>query len=81
MLLFCIRKNKLLAIFLLTWVNVDDKFGRKPMFLRVSLGIAVIIACIGLAIGDSIGDMFELEPVFFITGALLLVVFTQLFYL
>jgi hypothetical protein len=81
MLLFCIRKNKLLAIFFLTWVNVDDKFGRKPMFLRVSLGIAVIIACIGLAIGDSIGDMFELEPVFFITGVLLLVVFTQLFYL
>lgn len=119
------------AIFSPIWGNAADKFGRKPMLLRASLGMAVVIACMGLApnvhvliglrllqgaitgygtacttliatqtdkehagyalgtlstaniagslIGPTIGglveDTFGLQPVFFITGALLLVTF------
>lgn len=119
------------AIFSPIWGNAADKFGRKPMLLRASLGMAVVIACMGLApnvyvliglrllqgaitgystacttliatqtdrehagyalgtlstagiagslIGPTIGgiieDTFGLKPVFFITGALLLITF------
>ncbi len=119
------------AIFSPIWGNAADKFGRKPMLLRASLGMAVVIACMGLApnvyvliglrvlqgaitgystacttliatqtdnehagyalgtlstasiagslIGPTIGglieDTFGLQPVFFITGALLLIAF------
>lgn len=37
------------AIFSPIWGNAADKFGRKPMLLRASLGMAVVIACMGLA--------------------------------
>ncbi|MHB8061502.1 MAG: multidrug efflux MFS transporter [Ruminiclostridium sp.] len=119
------------AIFSPIWGNAADKFGRKPMLLRASLGMAVVIACMGLApnvyvliglrllqgaitgystacttliatqtdkehagyalgtlstaniagsllgptIGGLIEDTFGLQPVFFITGSLLLVAF------
>ncbi|WP_186431180.1 multidrug efflux MFS transporter [Clostridium sp. BSD9I1] len=119
------------AIFSPIWGNAADKFGRKPMLLRASLGMAVVIGCMGFApnvyvlislrllqgsitgygtacttliatqtdkehagyalgtlstaniagslIGPTIGglieEMFGLQPVFFITGALLLVAF------
>jgi len=119
------------AIFSPIWGQAADKFGRKPMLLRASLGMSIVIACMGFApnvyvfiglrllqgaitgystacttliatqtdkehagyalgtlstasiagslIGPTIGgfieDMFGLKPVFFITGALLLVAF------
>lgn len=37
------------AIFSPIWGNAADKFGRKPMLLRASLGMAIVIACMGLA--------------------------------
>lgn len=119
------------AIFSPIWGNAADRFGRKPMLLRASLGMAVVIGCMGFApnvyvliglrllqgaitgystacttliatqtdkehagyalgtlstasiagsllgptIGGLIEEMFGLQPVFFITGALLLVAF------
>lgn len=119
------------AIFSPIWGNAADKYGRKPMLLRASLGMAIVIFCMGLApnvyvliglrllqgtitgystacttliatqtdkenagyalgtlstasiagsllgptIGGLIEDSFGLQPVFFITGALLLVAF------
>ncbi|MBL4935582.1 multidrug efflux MFS transporter [Clostridium sp. YIM B02515] len=119
------------AIFSPIWGNAADRFGRKPMLLRASLGMAVVISCMGFApnvyvliglrllqgaitgystacttliatqtdkehagyalgtlstasiagslLGPTIGGLIEemvgLQPVFFITGALLLVAF------
>lgn len=119
------------AIFSPIWGNLADKYGRKPMLLRASLGMAVVVACMGLApnvyvliglrllqgaitgystacttliatqtdsehagyalgtlstaniagsligptIGGLIGDAFGLQPVFFITGAMMLIAF------
>lgn len=37
------------AIFSPIWGHAADKFGRKPMLLRASLGMAVIISCMGFA--------------------------------
>ncbi|MBK1812720.1 multidrug efflux MFS transporter [Clostridium sp. YIM B02505] len=119
------------AIFSPIWGNAADKYGRKPMLLRASLGMAVIISLMGFApnvyvliglrllqgaitgystacttliatqtdkenagyalgtlstasiagsligptIGGLVGDAFGLQPVFFITGALILIAF------
>lgn len=37
------------AIFSPIWGNIADKVGRKPMLLRASLGMAIIVASMGLA--------------------------------
>ncbi|UJF31679.1 multidrug efflux MFS transporter [Paenibacillus hexagrammi] len=37
------------AIFSPIWGQAADKYGRKPMLLRASLGMAVIVGCMGLA--------------------------------
>ncbi|MCT8975677.1 multidrug efflux MFS transporter [Clostridium sp. CX1] len=37
----------ILAIFSPIWGQAADKFGRKPMLLRASLGMAVVIFCMG----------------------------------
>jgi DHA1 family multidrug resistance protein-like MFS transporter len=37
------------AIFSPIWGLAADKFGRKPMLLRASLGMAVVIGCMGFA--------------------------------
>jgi MFS family permease len=37
------------AIFSPIWGLAADKFGRKPMLLRASLGMAIIIGCMGFA--------------------------------
>lgn len=37
------------AIFSPIWGQAADKFGRKPMLLRASLGMAIIIGCMGFA--------------------------------
>lgn len=37
------------AIFSPIWGHVADKFGRKPMILRASLGMALVIGCMGFA--------------------------------
>jgi MFS family permease len=119
------------AIFSPIWGNAADKYGRKPMLLRASLGMAIIISLMGFApnvyvliglrllqgaitgystacttliatqtdkenagyalgtlstasiagsligptIGGLVGDTFGLQPVFFITGGLILIAF------
>ncbi|WP_088226027.1 multidrug efflux MFS transporter [Desulfosporosinus sp. FKB] len=119
------------AIFSPIWGHFADKFGRKPMILRASLGMALVIGCMGFApnvyvliglrllqgaitgystactaliatqtdkehagyalgtlstgsiagsllgpiIGGFIEENFGFQPVFFITGALLLIAF------
>lgn len=119
------------AVFSPIWGNAADKYGRKPMLLRASLGMAVIISLMGFApnvyvliglrllqgaitgystacttliatqtdkenagyalgtlstasiagsligptIGGLIGDTFGLQPIFFITGSMLLIAF------
>lgn len=125
------------AIFSPIWGNAADKVGRKPMLLRASLGMAIVIFLMGFAanvyiliglrllqgaitgygtacttliatqadrehagyalgtlstanvagslIGPSVGGLIEdrigLEPVFFITGALMFIAFlTTLFF-
>jgi len=37
------------AIFSPVWGSAADRFGRKPMLLRASLGMAVVIALMGFA--------------------------------
>lgn len=37
------------AIFSPIWGSVADKYGRKPMILRASLGMAITIGCMGFA--------------------------------
>jgi len=37
----------ILAIFSPIWGKAADKYGRKPMLLRASLGMAIIIFCMG----------------------------------
>ena len=37
------------AIFSPIWGQAADKFGRKPMLLRASLGMAIVIFCMGFA--------------------------------
>lgn len=37
------------AVFSPIWGQAADKFGRKPMLLRASLGMALIIGCMGFA--------------------------------
>lgn len=37
------------AIFSPIWGLAADKFGRKPMLLRASLGMAIVISCMGFA--------------------------------
>jgi MFS family permease len=37
------------AVFSPIWGHAADKFGRKPMILRASLGMAVVIGCMGFA--------------------------------
>ncbi|WP_136606017.1 multidrug efflux MFS transporter [Paenibacillus dokdonensis] len=37
------------AIFSPIWGKAADKFGRKPMLLRASLGMAVVVGCMGFA--------------------------------
>jgi len=37
------------AIFSPIWGHFADKFGRKPMILRASLGMAIVIGCMGFA--------------------------------
>ncbi|AYK27037.1 multidrug efflux MFS transporter [Clostridium beijerinckii] len=37
------------AIFSPIWGHAADKFGRKPMLLRASLGMAIVISCMGFA--------------------------------
>ncbi|WP_028845138.1 multidrug efflux MFS transporter [Thermodesulfovibrio thiophilus] len=44
-----------LAIFSPLWGRMSDKYGRKPMLLRASLGMTVVITCIGL-----VHNVFEL---------------------
>jgi DHA1 family multidrug resistance protein-like MFS transporter len=119
------------AVFSPIWGHAADKFGRKPMILRASLGMAVVIGCMGFApnvyvliglrllqgaitgygtacttliatqtdmehagyalgtlatsniagsllgpmIGGYIAESLGFQPVFFITGALLLIAF------
>ena len=119
------------AVFSPVWGQAADKFGRKPMLLRASLGMAIVVFSMGFAhnvfeliglrllqgaitgystacttliatqtdkdhagyalgtlstaniagallgptIGGLIEDKFGLQPVFFITGALLLIAF------
>lgn len=119
------------AVFSPIWGYFADKYGRKPMILRASLGMALVIGCMGFApnvygliglrllqgvitgygtacnaliatqtdkehagyalgtlstgniagsllgpiIGGFIGETLGFQPVFFITGALLLVAF------
>lgn len=119
------------AVFSPLWGSAADKYGRKPMLLRASLGMAVVVALMGFApnvtvliilrlllgtisgyvtacntliatqadqrnagfalgtlatanvagallgpiIGGSIADVFGLQPVFFITGSIMLVAF------
>ncbi len=36
-----------MAIFSPIWGGAADKYGRKPMLLRASLGMAVIVTCMG----------------------------------
>ncbi|WMJ87015.1 multidrug efflux MFS transporter [Anaerocolumna sp. MB42-C2] len=120
------------AIFSPIWGHAADRFGRKPMLLRASLGMGIIIFCMGFApnvsvliflrllqgaitgygtacttliatqtdkehagyalgtlstanvagslIGPTIGGLIEdrigMQPVFFITGILMLIAFT-----
>jgi Arabinose efflux permease len=37
------------AVFSPIWGHAADKFGRKPMLLRASLGMAIIIGCMGFS--------------------------------
>lgn len=37
------------AIFSPIWGHAADRFGRKPMLLRASLGMAIVIGCMGFA--------------------------------
>lgn len=37
------------AIFSPIWGHIADKYGRKPMILRASLGMALVIGCMGFA--------------------------------
>ncbi|MFE4709869.1 multidrug efflux MFS transporter [Paenibacillus sp. NPDC056722] len=37
------------AIFSPIWGKAADKFGRKPMLLRASLGMAIVVGCMGFA--------------------------------
>lgn len=37
------------AVFSPIWGHAADRFGRKPMLLRASLGMAAVIACMGFA--------------------------------
>ncbi|MDP4144043.1 MAG: multidrug efflux MFS transporter [Bacillota bacterium] len=37
------------AIFSPIWGHAADKFGRKPMLLRASLGMSIIVGCMGFA--------------------------------
>ncbi len=37
-----------MAIFSPIWGEAADRYGRKPMLLRASLGMAIIVACMGL---------------------------------
>lgn len=37
------------AVFSPIWGHAADKFGRKPMLLRASLGMAIVIGCMGFA--------------------------------
>lgn len=37
------------AIFSPIWGQAADRFGRKPMLLRASLGMAIVISCMGFA--------------------------------
>jgi MFS transporter, DHA1 family, multidrug resistance protein len=37
------------AVFSPIWGHAADKFGRKPMIMRASLGMAVVIGCMGFA--------------------------------
>jgi MFS transporter, DHA1 family, multidrug resistance protein len=37
------------AVFSPIWGAAADRFGRKPMLLRASLGMAIVIGCMGLA--------------------------------
>lgn len=37
------------AIFSPVWGHAADRFGRKPMLLRASLGMAIVIGCMGFA--------------------------------
>jgi len=37
------------AIFSPIWGHAADKFGRKPMLLRASLGMSIVIGCMGFA--------------------------------
>lgn len=37
------------AVFSPIWGHAADKFGRKPMLLRASLGMAVVVFCMGFA--------------------------------
>jgi len=37
------------AVFSPIWGHAADRFGRKPMLLRASLGMAVVVACMGFA--------------------------------
>lgn len=37
------------AIFSPIWGLAADRFGRKPMLLRASLGMAIVISCMGFA--------------------------------
>ncbi|TGE33170.1 multidrug efflux MFS transporter [Desulfosporosinus sp. Sb-LF] len=38
------------AVFSPIWGHFADKFGRKPMILRASLGMALVIGCMGFAV-------------------------------
>ncbi|HMM21694.1 MAG TPA: multidrug efflux MFS transporter [Selenomonadales bacterium] len=47
------------------WGHAADKYGRKPMLLRASLGMAVVITCMGFA-----QDVYQLVGLRLIMGAI-----------
>jgi len=53
------------AIFSPIWGQAADKFGRKPMLLRASLGMAVVIFCMGFA-----QNVYELIGLRLLMGAI-----------
>jgi MFS family permease len=53
------------AIFSPIWGRTADKFGRKPMLIRASLGMAIIITCTGF-----VQDVYQLVTLRLILGTI-----------
>lgn len=54
-----------LAIFSPIWGNFSDKYGRKPMILRASLGLALFMTCMGF-----VQNVYQLAGLRLLSGAL-----------